>query len=72
MAHRAATHYQGNEIFSVPIQRGSYEGRRVMRKPMRDLLIEGKARSELNVPDVEFAIDALHGDGLPHRFSEIV
>jgi hypothetical protein len=44
----------------------------VMHKPMRDPLIEGKARSVHNVPDVVFAIDALHGDGLSHRFSEIV
>ncbi len=33
----------------------------VMRQPMRDVLIEGKASGELNVPDVELVIDALHG-----------
>ncbi|GMQ86631.1 MAG: hypothetical protein BMS9Abin07_2218 [Acidimicrobiia bacterium] len=33
----------------------------VMRRPMRDVLVEGKASGELNVPDVELAIDAIHG-----------
>jgi len=33
----------------------------VMRQPIRDLLIEGKANGELNVPDVDLVIDALHG-----------
>ena len=33
----------------------------VMRQPLRDLLIEGKANGELNVPDVDLVIDALHG-----------
>ncbi len=33
----------------------------VMRRPMRDVLIEGKSTGELNVPDVELIIDALHG-----------
>ena len=33
----------------------------VMRQPLRDLLIEGKASGELNVPDVDLAIDALNG-----------
>jgi len=33
----------------------------VMRQPLRDLLIEGKATGELNVPNVELVIDALHG-----------
>ena len=33
----------------------------VMRRPMRDVLIEGKESGELNVPDVELIIDALHG-----------
>lgn len=33
----------------------------VMRRPLRDLMIEGKATGELNVPDVDLAIDALNG-----------
>ena len=33
----------------------------VMRQPLRDLLIEGKASGELHVPDVDLAIDALNG-----------
>ncbi len=33
----------------------------VMRSPMREVLIEGKASGELNVPDVELVIDALYG-----------
>jgi AcrR family transcriptional regulator len=33
----------------------------VMRQPIRDLLIEGRANGELDVPDVDIAIDALHG-----------
>ena len=33
----------------------------VMRQPLRDLLIEGKASGELNVPDVDLVIDALNG-----------
>ena len=33
----------------------------VMRRPLRELLIEGRASGELNVPDVEVVIDALHG-----------
>ena len=33
----------------------------VMRQPIRDLLIEGKANGELEVPDIDIAIDALHG-----------
>jgi AcrR family transcriptional regulator len=33
----------------------------VMRQPIRDLLIEGKANGELDVPDIDIAIDALHG-----------
>lgn len=33
----------------------------VMREPIRDLLIEGKANGELDVSDVDIAIDALHG-----------
>jgi TetR/AcrR family transcriptional regulator len=33
----------------------------VMRQPIRDLLIEGKANGELNMPDVDLVIDALHG-----------
>jgi hypothetical protein len=33
----------------------------VMRQPIRDLLIEGKANGELNVPDVDLVIDAIHG-----------
>ena len=33
----------------------------VMRQPLRDLLIEGKASGDFNVPDVDMVIDALHG-----------
>ena len=33
----------------------------VMRRPLRNLLIEGQANSELNVEDIEVAIDAIHG-----------
>jgi TetR/AcrR family transcriptional regulator len=33
----------------------------VMRQPIRDLLIEGAANGELNVPDVDLVIDALNG-----------
>ena len=33
----------------------------VMRQPLRNLLIEGQANGELNVPDVDLAIDAIHG-----------
>ena len=33
----------------------------VMRQPLRTLLIEGQANDELNVPDIELAIDAIHG-----------
>ena len=33
----------------------------VMRQPIRDLLIEGRANGELHVPDVDIAIDAIHG-----------
>lgn len=33
----------------------------VMRQPIRDLLIEGKANGELDVSDVDIAIDAIHG-----------
>lgn len=33
----------------------------VMRRPLRELLIEGKATGEFNVPDVDLVIDALHG-----------
>ena len=33
----------------------------VMRQPLRNLLIEGRANGELSVPDIELAIDAIHG-----------
>jgi len=33
----------------------------VMRQPLRNLLIEGQANGELSVPDIELAIDAIHG-----------
>lgn len=33
----------------------------VMRRPMREVLLEGKASGELNIPDVDLVIDALHG-----------
>jgi AcrR family transcriptional regulator len=33
----------------------------VMRQPIRDLLIEGAANGELNVPDVDLVIDAING-----------
>jgi len=33
----------------------------VMRQPIRDLLIEGTANGELNVPDVDLVIDAING-----------
>lgn len=33
----------------------------VMRQPIRDLLIEGAANGELNVPDVDLVIDAIIG-----------
>ena len=33
----------------------------VMRQPIRDLLIEGRANGELDFPDMDIAIDALHG-----------
>ena len=33
----------------------------VMRQPIRDLLIEGRANGELNVPDLDLTIDALNG-----------
>ena len=33
----------------------------VMRSPIRDILIEGRANGELNVPDIDVTIDALHG-----------
>jgi hypothetical protein len=33
----------------------------VMRQPLRNLLIEGQANGELDVPDIELTIDAIHG-----------
>jgi len=33
----------------------------VMRRPLREVLIEGNASGELNIPDVDLVIDALHG-----------
>jgi TetR/AcrR family transcriptional regulator len=33
----------------------------VMRQPIRDLLIEGRANGEFDVKDVDVAIDSLHG-----------
>ena len=33
----------------------------VMRQPMRNLLIEGRANGELSFPDIELTIDAIHG-----------
>ncbi len=33
----------------------------VMRQPIRDLLVEGRANGELDVPNVDLAIDAIHG-----------
>ncbi len=33
----------------------------VMRQPLRDLLIEGRAAGEVDVPDVDLVIDAIHG-----------
>jgi len=33
----------------------------VMRQPIRDLLTEGAANGELNVPDVDLVIDAVNG-----------
>lgn len=33
----------------------------VMRQPIRDLLIEGKSNGELDIDDVDLAIDAIHG-----------
>jgi AcrR family transcriptional regulator len=33
----------------------------VMRQPIRDLLIEGNASGELEIPNVDLAIDAIHG-----------
>ena len=33
----------------------------VMRQPLRTLLIEGDTNGELDVPDIELTIDAIHG-----------
>ncbi len=33
----------------------------VMRQPIRDLLVEGRANGELDVPNIDLAIDAIHG-----------
>jgi len=33
----------------------------VMRQPIRDLLIEGAAKDEFNIPDVDLVIDAING-----------
>lgn len=33
----------------------------VMRRPLREVLIEGHASGELNIPDVDLVVDALHG-----------
>lgn len=33
----------------------------VMRQPIRDLLVEGRANGEFDVPNIDLAIDAIHG-----------
>ena len=33
----------------------------VMRRPLKDLLIEGKANGELDIPDIDLTLDALQG-----------